>query len=445
MHLPCALFVSTVFLSAAPLIGAEEKGEVPKPAGGLRAALKDLNADGADFWIYNDFDRAVAEAKRTGKPIFVTFRCVPCKACKGFDAEVASGSDTIAKLAADKFIALRQVEMKGVDLSQFQFDHDLNWAAMFVNADGVVYGRYGTQSIDGPDAYNSIASLEKAMQRVLKLHEQYPKNKAELEAKKGEPKPYKTALDLPALERKDKLAGPTAPNNCVHCHMIHDAEQEQARREGKLDVDYLYRYPLPDNIGVHIDRDDGRRIQKVTAESPAAAAGLKAGDEITHVNGQAIISIADIQWVLHNIPNKDATLKVAALREGKPVEANLALKTGWKKIDFLWRGSRWSLKPQPGFWAPDLTAKDIASLKLPEGTRGYKIQWINTGEAQGRKAKESGLKEGDVITAVDGKPVTLTPEKFHMQVRMTKKVGDTLTFTILRGGNEQRIEMPLVD
>jgi len=64
-----------------------------------------------------------------------------------------------------------------VDLSLFQFDYDLNWAAMFINADGVVYGRYGTQSADGPDAFNSIGSLEKAMRRVLALHAGYPKNK----------------------------------------------------------------------------------------------------------------------------------------------------------------------------------------------------------------------------------------------------------------------------
>ena len=59
--------------------------------------------------------------------------------------------------------------MKWVDLSQFQFNYDLNWAAMFVNADGTVYARYRTQSAAGADDYNSIASLEKTMRRVLAL------------------------------------------------------------------------------------------------------------------------------------------------------------------------------------------------------------------------------------------------------------------------------------
>ena len=85
----------------------------------LKQTLTDMNAYHANHWIYNDLSAAKAEARRTGKPIFVTFRCVPCNACKSFDAEVANGSDIIRKLAKEKFVSLRQVEMKGVDLSKF--------------------------------------------------------------------------------------------------------------------------------------------------------------------------------------------------------------------------------------------------------------------------------------------------------------------------------------
>ena len=54
--------------------------------------LQDENARGAVFLIYNNIDAACAEAKRTNKPLFVTFRCVPCHTCKGFDAEVAKNN-----------------------------------------------------------------------------------------------------------------------------------------------------------------------------------------------------------------------------------------------------------------------------------------------------------------------------------------------------------------
>jgi hypothetical protein len=429
----------------AAVIAAAASGAAFAAEGALKDVLKDQHAQGAEHWIYNDFDKAVAEARRSGRPIFVTFRCVPCKACAGFDAEVAQGSDVITKLAAEKFVALRQVEMKGVDLSQFQFDHDLNWAAVFINADGTVYGRYGTQSAEGPDAYNSVASLEKAMRRVLALHEQYPKNRQELAGKKGEPKPYKTALEMPEMEGKQKLAGPTARNNCVHCHMVHDAENEQLRKEGKLTLDALYRYPLPESMGLTIDRNDGVKVEKVVEGSAAARAGLRAGDGITHLNGQAIVSIADMQWVLHGLANQDVKVAVKAERGGQRVEAELALTAGWKKTDFLWRGSRWSLKPRPGFWAPELKGRELEALKLAEGARAYRIQWINTGQSEGRKAKEVGLREGDMVVEVADKPIAWTPEQFQMHVRLNYKVGDELPLTVLRGGKRVRIVLPLVD
>src|SRR5689334_11191145 len=89
----------------------------------LQKAINDLHVLGQDFWVYNNLAGAIEQAKVSNRPIFVTFRCVPCKACSGFDAEVAKGSEGIKQLAQEKFVSLRQVEMKGVDLSQFQFDH----------------------------------------------------------------------------------------------------------------------------------------------------------------------------------------------------------------------------------------------------------------------------------------------------------------------------------
>ena len=40
----------------------------------LKRALNDT-AD--DFWIYDDLEKAYAEGERTGKPVLVSFRCVP--------------------------------------------------------------------------------------------------------------------------------------------------------------------------------------------------------------------------------------------------------------------------------------------------------------------------------------------------------------------------------
>ena len=411
----------------------------------LLDVLQDENARDADFWIYNDLAAARAEAKRTDKPLFVTFRCVPCADCKGFDAEVAKNNQRIKHLTQEAFVAVRQVEMKGVDLSQFQFDYDLNWAAMFINADGTVYARYGTQSAKGADASNSIESLEKTMRRVLALHKNYPANKATLAGKLGRPKPYKTALQMPGMKHRSKLAGSTARNNCVHCHNIHDAEHEQLHDAGRLTHDALWRYPLPDNLGLQLDPGDGRIVTAVKANSPADKVGLRPGDVLTHADGQALTSIADLQWVLHNLPNTQASVTLKATRGERAIEKKLAMRAGWKKTDISWRGSLWSIKPVLATWCAPMKEKQVKLLRLAKGVKPLEVRWINTGRPEGRNAKRAGLRQGDIIIGMEGKPLRMRSEHFNMHVKLNYKVGDKLPLTLLRKGKRIHFDWPLTD
>jgi hypothetical protein len=411
----------------------------------LRDRLQDQHAVGADFWFYNDFEQAREEARRSGKPLFVTFRCVPCLDCKAFDAEVAQNSDVIRYLATTRFVPVRLVEMKGVDLSQFQFDYDLNWAAMFLNADGTVYGRYGTQSAEGADAYNSIESLRKAMRRVLELHEKHPENAGRLAGKRGDAKPYRTALEMPGLDQREKLRGRTERNNCIHCHNIHDAENRHAQEGGTFTRDSLWRYPLPDNIGLRIDPMDGRIVERVLADSPASRAGLRAGDVVLEAEGQAIISIADIQWVLHHIPNREATVGLVVERDGRRVGKELNLQRGWKETDIAWRGSLWSVSPRLRVWAPEIKPEEKAEHGLKADQTAMLVRWINQGAPGGKAAHEAGLREGDVIVGMGGKPLTLTEARLQQYIKLNYRVGQKLAFDVLREGNELKIEVPLVE
>ncbi len=354
---------------------------------GLRKRLEDANGVRTDVWVYNDINKAMQQARTENKPLFVTFRCVPCAA---FDADVANGNDRVRALAKEKFISVRQVEMKGVDLSLFQFDHDLNWAAMFVNADGVVYARYGTQSAEGPDAYNSIDGLLNTMQRVLELHAAYPNNIEELRGKRGKPRKTSSALKMPGLQNPAKLAAETTRRHCIHCHMIHDAEHAHAQRSKTFTHEMLLRFPLPNNVGLELDRTSGTRIIKVFRGSAAAGTELKAGDEIIRMNGQRIASIADLQWVLHGLPNTNTELNLESDRSGLQT---LKLKAGWKKYDISWRGSIWSVSPRLRVWAPSLSFNQRRERGLSASTAAFQVKWINRGSAGGRSAFESGLRQ----------------------------------------------------
>lgn len=37
----------------------------------------DRDVSGAENWVYNDLDKAVAQARKDDRPILVLFRCIP--------------------------------------------------------------------------------------------------------------------------------------------------------------------------------------------------------------------------------------------------------------------------------------------------------------------------------------------------------------------------------
>jgi serine protease Do len=410
---------------------------------GLRERIKDANGARIDVWVYNDIAKGMEQARKENKPIFVTFRCVPCKDCAAFDADVANGNERVREIAKEKFISVRQVEMKGVDLSLFQFDHDLNWAGMFINADGVVYARYGTQSAEGSDAYNSIEGLVNTMNRVLELHANYPKNLAELQGKRGAARSFKTALEMPGLQNPEKFAQQTERGNCIHCHNIHDAEQVSAKKSGSFTQDMLWRYPLPDNVGLSIDRISGIKIAEIREGSSAAKSGLKVGEDVVRMNGQRITSIADMQWVLHHLPNTTAEVIVEGSQSGKQT---LSLSAGWKKYDISWRGSIWSLSPKFPAWTPILSVAQRDELGIPKSDTAFEVKSINRNMPGGKNAYEAGLRIGDVIVAIEGQPVRMTPQQFNVHVRLNHKPGDKLPLTVLgKDGKRRELQIPLAE
>src|SRR4051812_41115274 len=52
----------------------------------VRADRKKVEAQG--LWIYNDLAKGFAEARRTGKPLLVVLRCIPCEECVKLDDDL---------------------------------------------------------------------------------------------------------------------------------------------------------------------------------------------------------------------------------------------------------------------------------------------------------------------------------------------------------------------
>jgi len=123
-------------------------------------------------WIYNDVQKGFGEARRTGKPLMVVIRCVPCLACMGLDARVLSDA-SLAKWL-DQFVCVRLINANAIDLSVFQFDYDLSFSTLFFNGDGTLYGRYGSWTHQKNPADKTIAGYTAALEAALALHKGYP-------------------------------------------------------------------------------------------------------------------------------------------------------------------------------------------------------------------------------------------------------------------------------
>jgi len=404
----------------------------------LGESLKDIPV--ADHWIYDDFPKAVAEAKASNKPLLVVIRCVPCPPGKTLDVAVMTPDQKLAELEK-KFVCVRLIQTNNLDLSLFQYDYDMSWASMFLTPDLAVLGRYGTRAGNqaNSDTYLSAAGFANAAERALELYRAYPGNKAELAGKRGPQPQYTSANQIPGLT--DRPAVASVRQNCVHCHMLKEFALRAKWEAGKLTKEDLYVYPLPQSIGLTIDKEDGLLVSSVAAGSPAEKAGIKSGDALAAIGTQPLISMADIQWALNSAPSEGA-LNVKVVRGGQPLVKSLALSGDWKKSDIAWRASSW-YGLRHGVKLDPLPVADKEKRGIGADQMALVVKNIYAPQGKPHAAIKAGLKPNDVIVAVNGKSDATNESDFFVNLRLSHGPSDSVKLTILRGNERQELTVPL--
>src|SRR2546423_14068413 len=119
-----------------------------------------------------------------------------------FDEQVVRLEPKIRPLL-DQFVCVRIIQANGMDLSLFQFDYDLTFAAFFLNPDRTIYGRFGSRSSEKNVSNDiSIDGFGKALEKALELHKGYPANKEKLAGKQPKTSLAKRPEELPSLKGK---------------------------------------------------------------------------------------------------------------------------------------------------------------------------------------------------------------------------------------------------
>jgi hypothetical protein len=404
--------------------------------------------EGEGFWIYNDVAKGFAEAKKSGKPMLVVLRCLPCEECVKLDDDLVS-QDPVIRPLLDKFVCVRVVSTNGLDLAQFQFDTDQSFAAFLLNADGTVYGRFGTRSHRTNWVGDvSLPGLAEALTGALELHAGYPKNKSLVEAKRGKGLEFPVPEKFPALRDKytDKLDYEgNVVRSCIHCHQIGDAQREFYRAQKKpIPEAVLFPYPHPKSLGLTLDPKERATVQLVEAGSLAEKAGLKAGDAIRTMAGQALLSIADVQWVLHNAKPEGDELPLEVSRGGKTEKLRLSLPAGWRRAgDIAWRASAWTLRRMAtgGILLEELTADERAKLKVGDGMA---LRAKHVGEyGPHAAAKNAGVRKGDIVVSWDGKTDLTRDTDVLLHGLTARKAGEKIPVVVLRDGKKMTFQLPM--
>ncbi len=401
------------------------------------------------FWIYNDLDRGFAEARRTGKPLLVVLRCIPCEECVKLDDDLVD-QDPVIRPLLEKFVCVRQVSTNGLDLDLFQFDTDQSFAVFMLNADRTIYGRFGTRSHRTEWLGDvSLAGLAKALQGALELHAEYPANRAALAGKKGQPLEFSSPEKYPTLkdtytEKLDYQGN--VVKSCIHCHQIGDAQRQLYRNAGKpIPEKVLWPYPHPKVVGLTLDPKERATVKAVESGSPSAAAGLRTGDRITHAAGQPLLSIADLQWVLHQADPGGARITLDVERNGRPQSLTLNLRDGWRQGgDISWRVSSWGLRRMTtgGLKLAPLDAAERRRLNIPADRMALRVEHVGQYGPHAR-AKRSGFQKNDIIVRYGDRDDLMTDSALLAWGVTNYKPGQRVPITVLRNNRQQTLQLPM--
>jgi serine protease Do len=213
---------------------------------------------------------------------------------------------------------------------------------------------------------------------------------------------------------------------------------EQLKETGSVTRGYIgveIQKVTPDLAdGLGLKEAKGALVAGVSADGPAAKAGLKSGDTILAVNGQ---DVADAHELSRDIaalkPGEKASLSVWRDGETRTVEITIAKLPGEKLASAKPDGEEKATGPHLGLSLAPAGGEE-------KGGKGLAI----TGIDPASPAAESGLRQGDVITSASGKTVS-TAEDVRKAVAEAKRQGrKTVLLQIERDGNNVYVAVPFM-
>jgi serine protease Do len=149
----------------------------------------------------------------------------------------------------------------------------------------------------------------------------------------------------------------------------------------------------------------GAVVTQVEPNSPGASAGLKTGDVITGLDGQAVNDASQLQVEVGQ-KTPGTTIHLDVMREGKSTKVPVTLEAMGKRDGAQEVAGGQHGKGRWGVGLGDLTPALRNQLQAPSDVRGAVVQSV----VPGSSADDAGLQQGDIIVGVNRKPVQSAAE-----------------------------------
>jgi serine protease Do len=214
----------------------------------------------------------------------------------------------------------------------------------------------------------------------------------------------------------------------------------------------------------------GFLITDITADGPAAKAGLHGGDILTDINGrqielggdvivkidnQTVRKIDDVLTYLEREKQVGDTVQLTVLRDGQlqQIPVTLAARPASPQQQQPQQLAQSPNQPSLGITGIDVTPDIAKAMDLPEA-RGFLVTAVIAGGPSDKAGIRGGYivtnvngtdiqLGGDVIVKIDNKTVTNIND-ILTYLNSERKVGDTVQVTVLRDGQLQQIPVILV-